>query len=41
MAKRVISGSGMEGLPLSEAVRAGDFVFVSGMVGFGPDGKIV
>lgn len=41
MAKQVISGSGMEGLPLSEAVRAGDFVFVSGMVGFGPDGKIV
>jgi 2-iminobutanoate/2-iminopropanoate deaminase len=41
MGKQVISGSGMEGLPLSEAVRAGDFVFVSGMVGFGPDGRIV
>lgn len=41
MGKQVISGAGMEGLPLSEAVRAGDFVFVSGMVGFGPDGKIV
>lgn len=41
MAKQVISGAGMEGLPLSEAVRAGDFVFISGMVGFGPDGKIV
>src|SRR4029078_1507186 len=41
MAKQVISGSGTEGLPLSEAVRAGDFVFISGMVGFGPDGKIV
>lgn len=41
MAKQVISGSSTEGLPLSEAVRAGDFVFISGMVGFGPDGRIV
>ncbi|MBK1869818.1 RidA family protein [Aestuariivirga sp. YIM B02566] len=41
MAKQVISGPGMEGLPLSEAVRAGDFIYVSGMVGFGPDGRIV
>lgn len=41
MAKQVISGPGMEGLPLSEAVRAGDFIFISGMVGFGPDGRIV
>lgn len=41
MVKHVISGPGMEGLPLSEAVRAGDFIFISGMVGFGPDGRIV
>lgn len=26
---------------ISEAVRAGDFVFLSGLVGFGPDGEIV
>jgi reactive intermediate/imine deaminase len=41
MAKQVISGSSTEGLPLSDAIRAGDFIFISGMVGFGPDGKIV
>jgi reactive intermediate/imine deaminase len=41
MAKQVITGSSTEGLPLSDAVRAGDFIFISGMVGFGPDGKIV
>ena len=32
---------GPRNLPLSMAVRAGDFVFVSGQVGFGPDGKVV
>ena len=31
----------MEGLPLSEAVRAGDFLFVSGMVGFDANGEII
>jgi 2-iminobutanoate/2-iminopropanoate deaminase len=41
MVKHVISGSSTEGLPLSDAVRAGDFVFLSGLVGFGPDGRIV
>jgi 2-iminobutanoate/2-iminopropanoate deaminase len=41
MAKHVVPGSGMEGLPISDAVRAGDFVFLSGLVGFGPDGTIV
>jgi 2-iminobutanoate/2-iminopropanoate deaminase len=41
MVKHVISGSSSEGLPLSDAVRAGDFVFLSGLVGFGPDGRIV
>jgi 2-iminobutanoate/2-iminopropanoate deaminase len=35
------SSNNIEGLPISEAVRAGDFVFVSGMVGFGPDGQVV
>ena len=29
------------GLPLSGAVRAGDFVFVSGQVPFDEDGKII
>lgn len=41
MGIQVIGGAGGEGLPLSEAVRAGDFIFVSGMVGFGPDNRIV
>jgi 2-iminobutanoate/2-iminopropanoate deaminase len=41
MTKQVISGGSTEGLPLSDAIRAGDFIFVSGMVGCGPDGKIV
>jgi 2-iminobutanoate/2-iminopropanoate deaminase len=41
MAKQVISGGSTEGLPLSDAIRAGDFIFVSGIVGFGPDGTIV
>jgi 2-iminobutanoate/2-iminopropanoate deaminase len=41
MAKHVVPGTGVEGLPISDAVRAGDFVFLSGLVGFGPDGTIV
>ncbi len=41
MGLEFIAGENVEGLPLSEAVRAGDFIFVSGMVGFGPDGKVV
>ncbi|MBL0373481.1 RidA family protein [Rhizobium sp. KVB221] len=32
---------GAGALPFSQAYRAGDFVFVSGQVAFGPDGKIV
>ncbi|MEZ0467895.1 RidA family protein [Phaeobacter sp. SYSU ZJ3003] len=28
-------------VPLSKAVRAGDFIFLSGQLGFGSDGKIV
>ncbi len=41
MSLSFISGENAEGLPLSEAVRAGDLLFVSGMVGFGPDGAVV
>jgi 2-iminobutanoate/2-iminopropanoate deaminase len=41
MPRTAFSSSNIEGLPISEAVRAGDFVFVSGMVGFGPDGQVV
>ncbi|WP_027061344.1 RidA family protein [Mesorhizobium loti] len=36
-----IAGPNVEGLTISEAVRAGDFVFLSGLAGFGPDGEIV
>lgn len=32
---------GTSHVPLSPAVRAGDFVFVSGQVPVGPDGKVV
>ena len=41
MAKQIIGGASSEGLPYSKAVRAGDMGYVSGMVGFGPDGAIV
>ena len=41
MSIEAIGDAGHEGLPLSAAVRAGDFLFVSGMVGFGPGGEIV
>jgi len=40
MPRKMIAGSNVEGLPLSEAVLAGDFLFVSGMVGFESDGSI-
>ncbi|MEO5757441.1 MAG: RidA family protein [Mesorhizobium sp.] len=36
-----IAGPNVEGLAISEAVRAGDFVFLSALAGFGPDGEIV
>lgn len=42
--KEIIGGPVVVGgnrIPLSKAVRAGDFVFVAGQVPFGPDGKIV
>lgn len=41
MGKTIIAGGGAEGLPLSEAVLAGGFLFLSGLVGFGSDGRIV
>ncbi len=36
-----IGGSNVEGLPFSDAVRAGDFIFISGMVAINADGTIV
>jgi len=39
--KRVIGGANAEGLPFSEAIRLGNLVFASGMVGFDDSGKIV
>jgi len=36
-----LGDGGPRNLPLSMGMRAGDFIFVSGQVGFGPDGKIV
>jgi reactive intermediate/imine deaminase len=41
MAGIALGDGGPRRLPLSSAVRAGDFVFASGQVGFGPDGKLV
>lgn len=40
MSAQFIAGENVEGLPLSEAVKAGEFIFVSGLVGFEPDGSI-
>ena len=41
MGRVIIGASNPEGLPLSEAVLAGGFLFISGLVGFDPEGKIV
>lgn len=41
MPKRVVAGPNAEGLPLSEAVEAGGFLFLSGLVGLNPDGTVV
>ena len=35
------AGPGGRAVPFTKAVRAGDFVFVSGQVPMGPDGEIV
>lgn len=37
----VKSGTGGQSLPFCQAVRAGDFVFVSGQVAMGEDGEII
>jgi 2-iminobutanoate/2-iminopropanoate deaminase len=39
--RRVINLGNPEGLPFSDAIRFGDLVFVSGMVGFEEGGRIV
>jgi 2-iminobutanoate/2-iminopropanoate deaminase len=39
--KKVIGGQNLEGLPFSEAIRLGNLVFVSGMVGTDDSGRIV
>lgn len=41
MGKKTIGGMSDQGLPFSKAVRAGDFVYVSGQVAFGSDGVLV
>ena len=41
MIKEIIGGRSSEDLPYSKAVRAGDFIYVSGMVALGPDGVII
>jgi reactive intermediate/imine deaminase len=41
MNRQVFNIGSPEGLPLSDAVRFGDFLFVSGMVGFDATGAIV
>ena len=41
MAGTAIGDGGPRRLPLSTACRAGELVFVSGQVGFGPDGRLV
>lgn len=41
MTKEIIGGRSGENLPYSRAVRAGDFIYVSGMVAFDDNGEIV
>lgn len=41
MVRKNYGGRGPFNLPYSRVVRAGDFVFVSGQIGVGLDGKIV
>ncbi len=41
MSKTAIGGRSAQGLPFSKAYRAGDFVFVSGQVGFDEAGRLV
>jgi enamine deaminase RidA (YjgF/YER057c/UK114 family) len=41
MSKTVIVGETIEGLPISEAVQAGDFIFFSGLVAADPSGQVI
>lgn len=41
MTKEAIGGKSNQGLPFSKAVRAGDFVYVSGQVAFDANSKLV
>lgn len=41
MGIKALGGANVEGLPLSEAIKAGDFIFVSGMVAYGEGENIV
>ena len=41
MGKRIISGENVEGLPLSEAVQAGGFIFFSGLVAADSNGRVI
>jgi enamine deaminase RidA (YjgF/YER057c/UK114 family) len=41
MGKRIIVGENVEGLPISEAVQAGGFVFFSGLVAADSEGRVI
>ena len=41
MTKKPIGGDSAQGLPFSKAMRAGDFIFVSGQVAFDEKGQLV
>lgn len=41
MSKKPIGGGSAQGLPFSKAMRAGDFIFVSGQVPFDENGVLV
>lgn len=41
MTKEIIGGQSAQGLPFSKAVRAGDFVYLSGQVAFDKAGALV
>jgi len=41
MTKEIIGGQSAQGLPFSKAVRAGDFVYLSGQVAFDEAGALV
>lgn len=41
MGKRIVVGENVEGLPISEAVQAGDFIFFSGLVAADEKGQVI